>query len=84
MNYLSPINTNMVRLKLNFPLLNNGEIKRLVIESDENDSKGFFLYYYKSDNTAFDTWHKTLDDAFEAARVQYGVTKDKWEKIADE
>jgi hypothetical protein len=51
--------------------------------SDENDTNGFFVYYCIDDNTAYDTWHKTLDDAFEAAHMQYGIIRGNWKKLAD-
>jgi len=69
-----------MKLKSTAPIIDD-EIKWLVIESDENDTGGFFLYHYKKDNTAYDTWHKTIDDAFEAAYLQYNVTRENWEKI---
>lgn len=52
-------------------------IKSLEIETDELDTKGAFLYY-KSDNECFDTWHKTLEDAFLSAEEQYGINKEDW------
>ena len=54
------------------------KIRWLVIESDENDTKGYFNYYHISDNHAFDTWHKSLDEACRAAQIQYGVSKEDW------
>ena len=58
------------------------EVKWLVIESDEDDTKGFFIYYFTDDNTAYDTWHKTIEDAYEAAFMQYGITKENWEDLS--
>lgn len=52
-------------------------IKRLEIETDELDTAGVFLYYI-SDDECFDTWHKTIEDAFLSAQEQYGVKRDKW------
>lgn len=54
------------------------EIKWLIIESDESDTKGYFIYYYVSENNAFDTWHMTIDEAFQAAYSQYGIKKEDW------
>jgi hypothetical protein len=57
------------------------EVKWLIIESDENDSKGYFLYYYLDDNNAYDTWHKTIEEAFDAAKQQYGTHEESWENL---
>jgi hypothetical protein len=56
-------------------------IKWLVIESDEADTQGYFVYYHLDANNAFDTWHKTIEDAFEAVFNQYGIQKNNWDKI---
>lgn len=50
-----------MKLKSLVPVIGEDEVKWLIIESDENDTKGYFIYYYMNDNTAYDTWHKTLD-----------------------
>jgi hypothetical protein len=55
-------------------------IKSLEIKTDEFDTKGVFLYYI-SDNEYFDTWHKTLEDAFLSAREQYGINKEDWMNV---
>jgi hypothetical protein len=72
-----------MKLKSAVPLIGDDKVKWLVIESDERDTKGFFLYHHLDDKTAYDTWHKTIDDAFEAAHMQYGITKNNWEELAD-
>ena len=54
------------------------KIRWLVTQSDENDTKGYFIYYHISDNTAFDTWHKSLDEAYHAAQTKYGILKEDW------
>ena len=64
-----------MKQKSTVPIMDD-EVKWLVIETDEEDTGGSFLYSYKADNTAYDTWHKTLDDAFEAAYMQYNVTRE--------
>jgi hypothetical protein len=66
-------------MKFKVDLKNNliDSIKSLEIETDEFGTKGAFLYY-KSDNECFDTWHKTLEDAFLSAKEQYGVNKEDW------
>jgi hypothetical protein len=53
-------------MKLQAKILVDSEdkIRWLVIQSDENDTKGYFIYYHISDNNAFDTWHKSLDEAY--------------------
>lgn len=72
-----------MKLKSTVPKIGDDNVKWLIIESDENDTKGFFLYYYMDDKTAYDTWHKTIDDAFEAAYMQYGITKENWVELSD-
>jgi len=54
------------------------KIRWLVIESDENDTKGYFLYYHVNDNFAYDSWLKTIDEAFDSAYMQYGIRKEDW------
>ncbi len=70
-----------MKLKSAVPLIGEDEVKWLIIESDENDTNGFFVYYYTNDNTAYDTWHRTLNDAFETANMQYGIIKENWEEL---
>ncbi|MEO6638056.1 MAG: hypothetical protein ABIN25_07250 [Ginsengibacter sp.] len=72
-----------MKLKSEVLVVGNDKIKWLIIESDENDTKGFFLYYYIDDKTAYDTWHKTIDYAFETAYMQYGITKENWEDVSN-
>lgn len=72
-----------MKLKSVVPVVVEDEVKWLIIESDENDTNGFFIYYYKNDSTAYDTWHRTLDDAFEAAEMQYGIVRENWEELTD-
>ncbi|HMH20150.1 MAG TPA: hypothetical protein VK563_00170 [Puia sp.] len=59
----------------------NDGVKWLIIESDENDTKGYFLYYHVDDNNAYDTWHKSIDDAYDAASQQYGIRKENWQEL---
>jgi len=73
-----------MKLKSIVPVISEDEVKWLIIESDENDTNGFFVYYYMNDSTAYDTWHKTLEDAFEAAYMQYGIKRENWEELKDE
>ena len=72
-----------MKLKSVVPIIGDDEVKWLIIESDENDAKGFFLYYYRDAAAAYDTWHRTIDDAFEAAYMQFGITRENWKKLAD-
>lgn len=70
-----------MKLKAQITNANESNIKWLVLESDENDTKGFFLYYFVDHNNAFDTWHQTLSEAFESAYTQYGITENLWIEI---
>lgn len=54
------------------------EVKWLIIESDEFDTKGYFVYYHINENEAYDTWHKSIEGAFDAAYSQYGIIKENW------
>ena len=53
------------------------DVKWLEIETEEG-TNGAFLYCCKSENNCFDTWHKTIEDAFSSAKEQYNVNKDDW------
>jgi hypothetical protein len=70
-----------MKLQAQITIDNKNKIRWLVIESDENDTKGYFIYYHVDDNSAYDTWHKSLDEAFEAAQTQYGILKEDWVAI---
>ena len=59
------------------------EIKWLVIESDEDDTNGYFIYYHLDDNNAWDSWHRTLEEALESAHLQYAIMKESWEALND-
>ncbi len=72
-----------MRLKSAVPVIGKDEVQWLIIESDEDDTNGFFIYYYMQENSAYDTWHETLDDAFEAAHMYYGIIRENWEVITD-
>lgn len=60
------------------------EIKWLMLESDENNTGGVFIYHHTNEFSAFDTWHLTIDDAYEAAYEQYGITKKQWQLLTNE
>jgi hypothetical protein len=64
-----------------FVNIQSDEVKWLIIESDDKDTKGYFLYYHLDDNNAYDTWHKTIEDAFDAAKQQYGTSKESWKEV---
>ncbi|GEP93826.1 hypothetical protein [Chitinophaga cymbidii] len=59
------------------------EVEWVVIESDEGDTKGYFVYYYRNENMAFDTWHASLENAFDAVWIQYGIDRKDWEVLSD-
>lgn len=67
-----------MKLKASIDPLQINQVKWLTLESDENDTEGFFLYYHLAENNAYDTWHKSLDEAFAAAFNQYGISKEDW------
>jgi hypothetical protein len=69
-----------MKLVANIVNSNEDNIKWLLKESDENDTKGFFLYYHLDENNAFDTWHQTLDEAYEAG-MPYGIDRNSWKEI---
>jgi hypothetical protein len=54
------------------------DIRWLVIESDENDTKGYFLYHHIDEYLAYDMWFNSIDEAFLAAQRQYGISKEDW------
>ncbi|MBO9573701.1 MAG: hypothetical protein J7497_16050 [Chitinophagaceae bacterium] len=58
------------------------EIKWLIIESDESDTRGFFVYYHTSETSGFDTWHSSLKDAFEVGKV-YGINQEDWKIVSN-
>jgi hypothetical protein len=70
-----------MKLKASLAVTGEDNIKWLIIESDETDTKGYFLYYHVDQDNAFDTWHPSIDEAFEAAHQQYGILKDDWVPI---
>lgn len=72
-----------MKLRANVPVISDDGVKWLVIESDEDDTNGFFVYYHIDESTAYDTWHKTIADAFEASEMQYGISKENWEELSD-
>jgi hypothetical protein len=67
-----------MKLRAQIAIEREDKIRWLVIASDENDTKGYFIYYHINDNYAFDTWHNSLNEAFEAAQTQYGILKEDW------
>jgi len=73
-----------MKLKATVPEIGEDKVKWLIIESDEDDTKGFFIYYCIDNNTAYDTWHSDIDDAFEAAKMQYDINNKMWEELKDQ
>ncbi|MEO5984204.1 MAG: hypothetical protein ABIP80_01795 [Ferruginibacter sp.] len=65
-------------------LSNNDEgVKWLEIESDETDTKGYFLYSYIKEDFAYDSWFQSLEEAFSAATDRYGVVKENWKVLSE-
>jgi len=56
------------------------DIKYLVIESDENDTKGYFLFFHKSLDTPCeaDLWFVDIEGAKRQATFNYGINPDDW------
>jgi len=49
----------------------------------EFDGSGYLLIYVSAKGDLYgDTWHRTLDDAIEAAFETFGVRDDQWQTIA--
>ena len=61
----------------------DGDIQYLVIESDENDTKGFFLFMHESLSKPCeaDLWFASIDEAKRQAMFNYGVEFDKWKVL---
>jgi hypothetical protein len=56
----------------------------LIIEEDTKETKGFFLYRYKTTGKfCGDTWHESLEYAKEQAHHEYGDSVEKWEEIPE-
>jgi len=73
-----------MKLKAHVTKIGSDNIKWLTIESDEIDTRGFFIYYHLNNEIAYDTWHKSIDEAFDAAYQQYGIAKERWEEIKND
>ena len=41
---------------------------------------GFCLLYEPDTGPGTDTWHETLEDAFNQAELEFGVARDEWQK----
>jgi hypothetical protein len=41
---------------------------------------GFYLLYEPETGPGTDTWHETLEDAFDQAEWEFGVRQDEWKK----
>jgi hypothetical protein len=44
------------------------------------DGGGHYLLVYSAQNAdmAGDTWHETLDEAFDAAEANFGIARSEW------
>ncbi|MGQ3054139.1 MAG: hypothetical protein ACT6S0_20355 [Roseateles sp.] len=50
---------------------------RFAVTGDGN--KGFLLVYQSSDGRyAADSWHATMEEAFDVAQASYGITRSEW------
>jgi hypothetical protein len=45
-----------------------------------DDGGSHYLLTYRAQNAdvAGDTWHETLEDAFDAAEMNFGIARDEW------
>jgi hypothetical protein len=45
-----------------------------------DDGGGHYLLVYNAQNAdvAGDTWHETLDQAFDAAEINFGIARSEW------
>jgi hypothetical protein len=51
-------------------------------EITDDGSQHFLLVYQSHDKSCHgDTWHKTLEDAFDAAQEYFGIQRDEWSII---
>jgi hypothetical protein len=57
-----------------------GGIEWLVLEADEEDTGGVFLYCHQSMSEAsdYDSWHEDVESAQAEAEEQWGVGKYNW------
>jgi hypothetical protein len=56
------------------------EFVRVEIASYGAD-QGFYLMHICADGTGTDTWHETLDDAFDQAESEFKISRDEWRDI---
>ena len=56
------------------------DVRYLIIESDENDSKGFFLFCHKSLDLPCDAdlWFADIEGAKRQATFNYDVQSEDW------
>jgi hypothetical protein len=61
---------------------NISEIKHLVIESDESDTLGFYLFMHQSleEPCEADLWFANVEDAKKQAELSFGVGFDDWKQ----
>jgi hypothetical protein len=59
-------------------------VREVVLElSIESEGGGFLLIYRSHDGSVHgDTWHDSIDDAREQARLSFGVPTDAWRAVS--
>ena len=66
------------------PTESNQGVKRLIIESDENDTGGYFVYVCietEPDEFCYDWWFPTLPEALDFGDYTYGVKEGQWTRV---
>lgn len=72
---------NNMKLKAKIPEeMVDDNIRYLIIESDENDTNGFFLFMHQSldEPCEGDLWFADIEEAKQQAKINYGVNFDEW------
>jgi hypothetical protein len=47
------------------------------------DDAGYYLMHICADRTGTDTWHQTLEDAFDQAEWEFGVRRNEWTEVRE-
>jgi hypothetical protein len=56
----------------------------LTLTIDDDGGSGFLLIFHSPDNSVRgDTWHRTIEEAREAARDSFGVPFEAWRAVSD-
>jgi len=45
--------------------------------------EGYYLLHINADGRGTDTWHKTLDDAFDQAAFEFDAIRNEWQMESD-